>query len=92
MDYKVAFDLHLYFVTLRDIINWAAFRGIKSYSTGPLNYEPKLHLQMELNPLDLYARHVNPLFNAFFKLALNYLEPARHNPTIRKFGNFNGLY
>ena len=92
MDYRVALDLHLYFVTFRDIINWAAAQGIKHYSTGPLNYDPKLHLQLALDPLDLYARHSNPMINLFFKVALKYLEPARHDPVIRKFRNFQDLY
>lgn len=92
LDYRVALDLHLYFVTFRDIFNWAAANGVKHYSTGPLNYDPKLHLQLELEPLDLYARHGHSLINVFFKIALKFLEPARHDLVIRKFRNFQDLY
>ena len=90
-DYRLSPDLNLYFVTFRDLYNWAAANGLKRYATGPLNYDPKLHLQLDLDPLDLYARHTNPVFNVFFKLALKYLEPTRHDPVIRKFRNFKDL-
>ena len=53
LDYRVALDLHLYFYTLRDIISWALEQGLKDYYSNPLNYEPKLHLDCELVPLDL---------------------------------------
>lgn len=92
MDYAVAFDLHLYFVTFRDIIQWAVEHGLKHYNTGPLNYDPKLHLQLDLDPLDLYARHTSRFINPFFKIALNYLQPARHDPVIRRFRNAHELY
>ena len=54
LDYSVALDLHLYFYTLRDIISWSLQQGLKYYYSNPLNYEPKLHLDCELVPLDLY--------------------------------------
>ena len=92
VDYRVALNLHLYFVTFRDVINWAAANGLKHYVTGPLNYDPKLHLQLELDPLDIYARHRNPVLNVFFKLAIKYLEPVRYDAVIRKFRNFHELY
>ena len=92
MDYSVALDLHLYFLTFRDILNWAAENGLKHYVTGPLNYSPKLHLQLDLDPLDLYARHTVAIINPIFKLALKYLQPARHDPHIRQFRNFRELY
>lgn len=92
MDYAVALDLHLYFTTFRDIIQWAAGHGLKHYSTGPLNYDPKLHLRLDLDPLDLYARHTSRFINPFFKIALRYLQPARHDPVIRQFRNAHELY
>ena len=61
LDYKLALDLHLYFVTLRDILQWSVENGVTQYHTGPLNYDPKLHLHMRLAPQDLYARHLSPM-------------------------------
>ncbi len=87
MDYEVALQLHLYFITWRDIVAWALENGYRHYYTGPLNYDPKLHLRLQLAPLDLYARHLSPLINPIFGRALNWLQPARHDPVIAKFPN-----
>src|ERR1700680_1047560 len=54
LDYNVALNLHLYFYTLRDMLRWAMEQGLDEYISGPLNYDPKLHLGCELMPLDLY--------------------------------------
>lgn len=87
LDYSVALDLHLYFVTWRDIIEWCLKNGIRTYHTGPLNYDPKAHLRLSLAPQDLYARHNSDLINPFFKLAIKYLEPTRHDPVLQRFAN-----
>lgn len=86
-DYALSLDLQLYFVTMRDILQWSLKRGLKHYATGQLNYDPKLHFKMRLAPLDLYSRHTSALLNPFFKLTLGYLQPVRHDPTIRQFPN-----
>ncbi len=91
LDYAVALDLHLYFVTWRDVVQWALANGLKRYYTAPLNYDPKFHLRMELAPLDLYAWHTSRLINPIFKIALRFLQPVRHDKTIRKFANFHEL-
>jgi hypothetical protein len=91
MDYAVALDLSLYFLTWRDMIVWALQNGIKTYYTGPLNYDPKSHLKLRLAPLDLYARFNWAFINPFFKLALKYLEPTRHDPIIQRFPNAKEL-
>jgi len=87
LDYDVALDLHLYFYTMRDVIRWAIDQKLRYYVSGPLNYDPKLHLGHELAPLDLYVRHTNALLNPIFKIALKYLEPTRHDPILKKFPN-----
>src|SRR6266508_4158812 len=91
LDYSVALDLHLYFYTLRDIISWALEQGLKYYYSNPLNYEPKLHLDCELVPLDLYVRHTNPLLNPIFRRLIKYLGPARHDPVLQRFSNADQL-
>ena len=85
LDYSVALDLHLYFYTLRDIISWALQQELKYYYSNPLNYEPKLHLDCELVPLDLYVMHTNPLLNPIFRRVIKYLGPTRHDRVLRKF-------
>ena len=91
LDYSVALDLHLYFYTLRDIISWALQQRLKYYYSNPLNYEPKLHLDCELVPLDLYVTHTNPLLNPIFRRVLKYLGPTRHDPVLQKFPNADQL-
>ena len=91
LDYSVALDLHLYFRTWRDVIEWSLRHGVTAYHTGPLNYDPKLHFKLTLAPLDLYARHHSALLNPIFKVAIKYLEPTRHDPVLKRFANFTDL-
>ena len=91
LDYNVALGLHLYFYTLRDIISWAFEQGLKYYYSNPLNYEPKLHLDCELVPLDLYVMHTNPLLNPIFRRLIKYLGPTRHDPVLQRFPNADQL-
>ena len=91
LDYSVALKLHLYFVTRRDILDWAMKNGYRRYHVGQLNYHPKLHFRMQLSPLDLYAKHPNPFFNPILKFALNYLQPARYDPLLQQFPNASEL-
>ena len=92
LDYEVALDLHLYFYTMRDVIRWAIAQKLRVYLSGPLNYDPKLHLGHQLAPLDLYVRHTRRWLNPVFSLALKYLEPTRHDPILKKFPNASELY
>ena len=91
LDYDVALDLHLYFYTMRDVIRWAIDQRLRYYYSGPLNYDPKLHLGHELGPLDLYVLHTRGLLNPIFHFAVKYLEPTRHDPILRKFPNADQL-
>ena len=91
LDYDVALDLHLYFYTLREIISWALEHTLKYYYSNPLNYEPKLHLDCELVPLDLYVLHTNRFLNPVFRRLIKYLGPTRHDPVLRRFPNADQL-
>ena len=92
LDYRVAYELNLYFYTLRDILKWAMDRGFHTYRSTPLNYDPKLHLGCSLIPLDLYVRHVSGLLNPLFGRMVKLLEPTRHDPVLRHFANAHELY
>jgi hypothetical protein len=91
LDYEIALDAHLYFISLRDIFSWAMENQIERYYSSPLNYVPKLHLKLELAPLDLHIRHVSPLINFFFRHLIPILEPTRYDPVLKKFPNFPDL-
>ncbi|MBV9129155.1 MAG: GNAT family N-acetyltransferase, partial [Verrucomicrobia bacterium] len=92
LDYSVALEYHLYFVTWRDTIIWALKNGIHTYHSAPLNYDPKYHFRMELEPLDLYVRAPNAWLNTVFRRILPLLEPTRYDPVIRKFANAEELW
>jgi hypothetical protein len=91
-DYKVAFDLHLYYIAIRDVMKWALANGYQWYCSTGLNYEPKFHLKHELDPLDLYIKHTNPIFNFVLKRALPYLEPTRSDKVLQRFSNYSDLH
>ena len=87
LDYAIALDLHLYFVTFRDILTWALAQGLTAYHSTPLNYDPKLHLGFALAPLDLYVAHPSPVFNALLRHILPLIQPTRAEPALRHFAN-----
>ncbi len=92
LDYKVAYDRHLWFYTLRDIINWGIANGMTEYVSSALQYEPKFHLRCELAPLDLYVRHTSPLVNWFMKRLLPLLEPTHSDPILKRFPNYSEVW
>ena len=91
LDYRVALDLHLYFITFRDVVSWALAHGLQRYCSSPLNYEPKLHLGCNLMPLDLYVMHTAPLLNPVVQRALAFAGPTRHDKVLPRFRNAHEL-
>jgi hypothetical protein len=83
LDYDVAHDLNLYYVTFRDLISWALKQGLKSYRCAPFNYDPKLHLRLCLQPVDLYVRHHSPVMNALIRLVAPLFSPTKVDPVLR---------
>jgi multidrug transporter EmrE-like cation transporter len=92
MEYPLALELHLYYYTFRDVLNWMIGQGLKRYCSTPLGYDPKLRLGCDLMPLDLYVRHRSPFINFFMKRILPYLEPTRTDPTLKEFSNYHELW
>jgi predicted N-acyltransferase len=92
LDYSVALDLHLYHYAVRDMISWAISKGYKCLRSSGLNYDPKLHLRHQLDPVDLYVRHASPIANAILRQALVLMEPTRYDKTLRKFPNYHELW
>ena len=91
LDYAVAYDLSLYFLTIRDLFNWAVTQGLHTYYSTPLNYDPKLHLRFALEPLDLYVRHVSGWLNPLFTRIAPLLEPTRYDKLLPRFENHADL-
>jgi predicted N-acyltransferase len=87
LDYRVALDLHLYFVTFRDIVTWALAQGLTAYHSTPLNYEPKLRLGFDLQPLDLYFALTSPLLHRLARPLLSRMSPTHADPVLSHFAN-----
>lgn len=83
MDYSVAYDYHLYFVTFRDVITWCIENNIKKYESGALTYEPKKRLGLRFIPLYTYVKHANRFINPAFKAVSPLLGPERHDAVLK---------
>jgi predicted N-acyltransferase len=91
-DYAVALDLHLYHYVVRDMISWGISNGYKWFRSSALNYDPKLHMRHQLDPIDLYVRHTSGLANAIFRRALPWIAPVRYDATLKLFPNYKELW
>ncbi len=85
LDYAVAHDLHLYYVTFRDILQWALRHGYRCYRTSPFNYETKMHLRLLLEPVDLFVRHRLRLVNFLLHHFAAHFAPGRSERVLREF-------
>lgn len=84
LDYTVAYELNLYYVTFRDLLNWALANGLRCYASAPFNYDPKLRLRLQLQPVDVYVKHISPWLNPLIKVLALLFEPARTDPVLRR--------
>jgi hypothetical protein len=91
LDYSLALDYHLYFLTWRDTISWAVQNGCHTYHSAPLNYDPKLHFRMKLDPLDLYVRAAQDWLNPLVRRLMPVFEPTRYDRAIQRFPNKDEL-
>lgn len=87
LDYRIALDLHLYFVTFRDILTWAIAQGLTAYHSTPLNYAPKRHLGFALAPLDLYFALPWPTLHRLARPLLQRMSPTSADPALAEFSN-----
>ena len=85
LDYAVAHDLNLYYVTFRDLIQWALAHGFREYHSAPFNYDPKLHLRLEPVAVDIYVRHKSPLINRVLQRFAPHFAPAKSDPALRRY-------
>jgi hypothetical protein len=92
LDYAVALQLHLYHYAVRDMISWAMAQGYKWLRSSGLNYDPKLHLRHQLDPIDLYVRHTSSIANIALRAILPLIEPTRYDPVLKKFANYKDLW
>jgi len=84
LDYTVAYELSLYYVTFRDLLNWALANGLRRYASAPFSYDPKLRLRLQLQPVDVYVKHISPWLNPLIKILALLFQPARTDPVLRR--------
>ncbi|PYL02767.1 MAG: GNAT family N-acetyltransferase [Verrucomicrobia bacterium] len=84
LDYSVAYELNLYYVTFRDLLNWAVANALRRYACAPFNYDPKLRLRLQLQPVDIYVKHTSVWLNPLIKLFAWHFEPTRTDPVLRQ--------
>jgi Acetyltransferase (GNAT) domain len=92
LDYSVALDLHLWFVTWRDVVTWAIENGFRWYCSTALNYRPKRHFRSQLVPLDFYVAHRSRVWNGLLRRALPLLEPTHRDDALRSFPDYPLLW
>jgi Acetyltransferase (GNAT) domain len=84
LDYTVAYELNLYYVTFRDLLNWALANGLQRYASAPFSYDPKLRLRLKPQPVDVYVKHISPWLNPLIKVFAVLFEPTRTDPVLRR--------
>lgn len=83
LDYTLAYQYHLYYVTFRDILNWCIANRIRKYKSGALNYDPKKRLDFRFITENIYVKHRNPIMNFFFGLVCLLLKPENFDPILK---------
>ncbi|MBF0593592.1 MAG: GNAT family N-acetyltransferase [Candidatus Omnitrophica bacterium] len=83
LDYSIAYDYHLYYLTFRDIVNWCIQNNIHTYESGALNYDPKKRLDFRFVPHNIYLKHLNPVMNIFFGWLGQIIKPDNFDPTLK---------
>jgi hypothetical protein len=85
LNYAVAHELNLYYLTFHDTLDWALRNHLRFYETGPFDYQVKLHLGLCPDRLDLYIRHRSPVINLLLKFVAPVFAPAKSDPALRKY-------
>ncbi|MBF0618668.1 MAG: GNAT family N-acetyltransferase [Candidatus Omnitrophica bacterium] len=84
MDYSVALQYHLYYVTFRDMVRWCIANNVRVYESGALNYDPKRRLDFQFVPENIYLKHLNPFINPLFAPVCLLLKPDNFDPILKE--------
>lgn len=87
LDYKVAYQYHLYYVTFRDIFCWCLKNGIHTFQGGTLNYDPKKRLDFKFLPQYIFVKHKNIFMNFVFGILCKILKPENFDPVLKRMRN-----
>jgi predicted N-acyltransferase/multidrug transporter EmrE-like cation transporter len=83
MDYTLAYQYHLYYVTFRDVFNWCLQNNVKTIQGGSLNYDPKKRLDFVFVPQSIFLKHKNSFLNFFFGILCKILQPDNFDPVLK---------
>ncbi|MDD5730357.1 MAG: GNAT family N-acetyltransferase [Candidatus Omnitrophica bacterium] len=83
LDYEVAYEYSLYYVSFRDIVSWCIQNGIHKYESGALNYDPKKRLDFKFIPEYIYFKHRNFFLNFLFGMLSSLLKPENYDPVLK---------
>ena len=71
-------------VRFRDIIEWVLQHHCRTYRSAPFNYDPKMHLGLELEPVDLFVRRRFPICNFLLCHFAPRFSPVKSDPVLRR--------
>ncbi len=83
-DYAIAHQYHLFFVRFRDLLRWCIENKIARYEMGNTSYKAKKTLGFKRVPLFVYAKHLDPRFNPFFKLICKLFKPENFEDVLKE--------
>ncbi|MFO1149051.1 MAG: GNAT family N-acetyltransferase [Alsobacter sp.] len=84
MDYAVARDLNLYFVSWMTNVEACVERGVPVYQSGQAFYGPKVRLGCRLSPNWMYFRHRNFAVNLMLRGVARLVRLDRFDPEIAR--------
>jgi predicted N-acyltransferase len=90
-DYALAHQYHLYFVRIKDTINWCLAHGIKTYEMGATGYEAKRRLNFEFIPVYLYVKIRYRILRLGFRVLSSFLKFENFDPVLKQWKKSRGL-
>lgn len=84
LDYTLAYEYHLYFLQIKDVISWCIKNGITRFYNGATDYEPKKRLGFKIKPLYIYVKHRNRLVSPAVKVVCNCISPKNFDRTLKE--------
>ena len=82
MDYAVARDYNLYFVSWIENVRWCIANGVPLYQSGQGLHREKVRLGSRLAANWLWYRHRNPVLDAIFAAVEKLARLDRHDPEL----------
>jgi len=84
-DYASAHEYHLYFVRIKEVMEWCLGHGIKTYEMGATGYEPKRRLKFKLVPVYLYVKIRTKMLRPCLKCLCAFLKFENFDPVLKQW-------